>query len=184
MIKAVGLTKTFGDKKLFENLTFELKSTGLYVINGVSGIGKTTLLRIISSLEESDSGSLEVKGKISYVFQENRLFPWLSLEKNISLTAVSHEKCTEMLNYLGLYKDRNLLPAQMSGGMQRRAEIARAFSSDYDIMLIDEPYSGLDESNIKLVASLIEKIAKEKCVILVSHDHLELLREPDGIIKI
>ena len=184
MIKATGLYKVFGEKILFNDLSFEIGKIGLYVVSGVSGIGKTTLLRIISGLEQSDSGTLEVNGKISYVFQENRLFPWLTLEKNLSLTSVSQKKYLEIIEFLGLSNDIGLHPFQMSGGMQRRAEIARAFSANSDIILVDEPFSGLDEENVKLVAKLIEETAREKCVILVSHDHHEVLRKPDGIIEI
>lgn len=170
MVTVKNIYKAYGEKQVLSDISFVLNKQGLYLVTGASGIGKTTLFRIIAGFEKQDAGVVEVNGKMAFVFQENRLFPWFNLEKNILLPTVDADKAAGLLTYFGLEGDKHLLPSQISGGMQRRVELIRAFASDFDLLLLDEPFNGLDDQNALLVAQLIEKTAAEKCVMLVSHD--------------
>ena len=184
MVTAKSIYKAYGEKQVLSDLSFALKEQGLNLVIGASGIGKTTLFRIIAGFERQDSGEVEVSGKLAYVFQENRLFPWLNLEQNILLPTVQPDKAAQLLTYFGLEGDKHLLPSQVSGGMQRRVELIRAFASDFDLLLLDEPFNGLDDQNARLLANLIEKTAAEKCVMLISHDDRYTAQIPATIIKI
>ncbi len=173
----------------FKNVTFSykgskenvLKDFSLFVnkgdkiwISGVSGKGKTTLLRLIMGLEKAKKGKVEIdpKAKISAVFQEDRLLPNLTVEKNISLFS-NEETAKTLLFELGLKGTENMKIDQLSGGMKRRVALARALSKDFDLLLLDEALNGLDEKTKKITASVINKYTENKTVIFVSHSSEE-----------
>lgn len=150
MICFQGVTKVFKDTAVFQNLNMELNEQQITCIMGKSGSGKTTLFRMMMGLEKPDAGAIKgLHGKrISAVFQENRLCSQLSAVGNIQLvtknTAVS---IIESELHKLLTEDCLKKPvSELSGGMMRRVAIARAMIAESDIILMDEPFTGLDEA--------------------------------------
>ena len=170
------INKSFGSKVIFNNFSYEFKDTGIYFILGDSGIGKTTLLRLIAGLDKNYSGEIIGGGRVSFAFQEHRLFPQLSALDNL-IFAISdrkseavEEKCKKMLLKLGFAdQDMKLTPDELSGGMRQRVSVARALLYDAPILLLDEPTKELDEANADIVRELIFEESKKRLVILVSH---------------
>lgn len=183
MIKIQNLTKSYKEN-IIENFSCVIDDTGITVFYGASGIGKTTLLRIISGLEKPDSGQiygLENK-KISYMFQEDRLFSHLTALENVSL--VSNENTAkELLKKFGLQNYYNNKIPELSGGMCRRVALARALAFDADVLLLDEPFKGLDNNLKNQIIPVIVDYSKNHSVILVTHDSQEI-KVADKIIEI
>lgn len=173
------LTKKFGDKLIIDNLSYDFPESGVIAIIGESGIGKTTLLRIISGLDKDYEGCVIGGGKInvSFAFQEYRLFPTLSALDNVILaksdtkTEAVINDAKNMLSRLGLCKaDFNLLPTELSGGMKQRVSLARAFLKEAPILLLDEPTKELDKDKISLLTNVLAEISKKRLVIVVTHN--------------
>ena len=165
----------YGERHVLENFSHRFPEGCASLILGPSGCGKTTLLRLIAGLEQPDSGAITgVEGKkISAVFQEDRLFENLSAEKNVLLTAgtgFSRADARALLEELGLGADARRAVNRFSGGMRRRVAVARALAADYDLLLLDEPLSGLDEANRADVLACIRARAVGRTLICVSHD--------------
>ena len=183
MIKITNLTKKFGKKEIFKNFSFETEQKGITALFGPSGKGKTTLLRIISGLDKKHTGNVDLDGikKISYVFQESRLLNNSTALENVALpngnTKEAKESAEYWLTKVGLKDDINTYPEKMSGGMKQRVSIARAFAYDSDLMLLDEPFNGIDEERVKDIMDMIIDYAKHKKCIIVSHnkEHLDYL---------
>lgn len=173
------LTKMFDDKTIIDNLSYEFPDHGVVAITGESGIGKTTLLRIISGLEKSYDGEVLGGGfsNVSFAFQEYRLFSNLSALDNV-IFAISDtkneavvKKSKDMLFSLGLKEsDFDLFPGELSGGMKQRVSLARAFLKDAPTLLLDEPTKELDKENISLLTVIIQKISMYRLVIIVTHN--------------
>lgn len=165
-IKINNISKSYGEKKVLRNLTLEIHTGTITVLRGASGCGKTTLLKILAGLEKQDSGTVELSGKISMVFQENRLLPWLTALENVA--AVSNKRtASKYLDLVGLGDNEDKFPEELSGGMCRRLAIARALSYGGDILILDEPFTGLD-SELKTKISDLFKVFPT--VILSTHD--------------
>lgn len=172
------LTKKFDDKTIIDNLSYEFPDHGVVAITGESGIGKTTLLRIISGLEKNYDGEVLGSGfsNVSFAFQEYRLFSNLSALDNV-IFAISDtkneavvKKAKEMLLSLGLKEsDFDLFPGELSGGMKQRVSLARAFLKDAPLLLLDEPTKELDKENITLLTAVIQKISEDRLVVIVTH---------------
>lgn len=172
-IRLEGLCKAYEGKAVLQNLNHVFPGGRTSCILGPSGCGKTTLLRLLAGLEKPDSGSIiGLDGlQIRMVFQENRLLENLSAEKNVLLTArpgFNRKDAEQLLASLGLD-----IPAQkaatLSGGMQRRTAISRALAAQYDVLLLDEPLTGLDGETRRMVLSAIQKMTAGKTVIWVTH---------------
>lgn len=192
------LNKKFQDKEIFKNINLEINSDEITVILGKSGCGKTTLLRILGSLDKDFSGditflknNIEVSNfKIGFVFQESRLMPWLTVEKNIKLhdkeNKISTSDVDKFLSLVSLENCKNLFPNQLSGGMSNRVSIARALSYNPDILLMDEPFSALDYFTRKNLQKVIIEVFKNtnKGIIFVTHDIDEALTIANKILVI
>lgn len=167
--------KSFEERMVIRNLSHVFPAGRITCITGKSGIGKTTLLRILMGLETPDSGTIIGINdlRISAVFQEDRLCEALSASANAAIAlkkGISRQKSDEILSALGLSQDLFKSVSEMSGGMRRRVSIARALAADYDLLLLDEPFTGLDADSRNLTADCILHYAHDKTVILITHD--------------
>lgn len=171
---------------MFNNLNLDIESDKITVILGKSGCGKTTLLRLISNLEKYDSGSINTNNlKFSYVFQEPRLFPWLTVFENIqAITNLPSDEIYRMIRMVDLEKFSNSYPDELSGGMKSRVSLARAFAYKPNFLLMDEPFSSLDDfTRVKMQEELLKLYNKENVGILfVTHNIDEALTIADKII--
>lgn len=164
-----GLSKAFGEKQVLENFSCTLPAPGLTALMGPSGVGKTTLFRILLGLEKPDSGVIfGMEGKtLSVVFQEDRLFPDLTVLQNAEVAGTNGEA---WLARLGLQSELSAYPQSLSGGMRRRVSIARAICRNGDVFLLDEPFQGLDKERKRDVMGIFRQLKKEKPVLLITHD--------------
>lgn len=167
--------KSFGENRVLDRLNWRFPGGQISCVQGPSGCGKTTLLRLIAGLEAPDSG--EIRGaegkKISAVFQENRLLENLTAEKNILLTARSgftRMDARKLLDELGLSDAVQRRTGELSGGMQRRVAVARALAADYELLLLDEPLTGLDDDARLRVLRRIQADLKGRTAVWITHD--------------
>lgn len=169
-IQLNNLCKAYGDKVIFENYNRTLDFNGILIIQGKSGLGKTTLMRLITGLERADKGEiLKSAEKISFMFQEDRLIPFVTVLKN--LTAVcSEKKAMKYLSLVGLEDEKDNSPTALSGGMRRRVALARALCFDSDLVILDEPFKGLDEKLKAEICEIIKEESKNREFIIISHD--------------
>lgn len=170
------VTKSFGEKTVLKDFSHTFPQGETTCIMGASGCGKTTLLNLIMGLQQPDSGEIiGVSGvKFSAVFQEDRLCENISAAANIRLVCpnISRKKINELLRTLGLSDDPQPV-REFSGGMKRRVAILRALCADYDLLLADEPFKGLDGTTRLSVMEYFKKETAGKTVILVTHDETE-----------
>lgn len=178
-IEFVNVTKKFDKHKVLKNLTYTFEDKKTSFVMGSSGIGKTTLLRIIMGLENDYYG--EVKGlegrKISAVFQDDSLCQNSSVFLNIKLVSelISKEKLIKDFSELGLYDILDKRVRELSGGMKRRVAILRALSVGFDTLIMDEPFKGLDSENKEKVMNMVIEKTFDKTAIIVSHNIEEYL---------
>lgn len=181
------LTKSFGDKKVFENFSYTFSEKGLFVLVGNSGRGKTTLLRMIAGLDKDFRGEI-TKQKAAYAFQEYRLFPSLNALENITKILWKKPKKNEIENAKKLLESFNftqadtlLFPNELSGGMKQRVALCRAFLSNQGVLLLDEPFKELDADLRAKLCDLIEKESKKRLIIMTAHS-LDMLSNLDHTI--
>ncbi|KYH34139.1 aliphatic sulfonates import ATP-binding protein SsuB [Clostridium tepidiprofundi DSM 19306] len=186
------LYKSFSTLKIFKNFNMTIHKNKINCILGPSGCGKTTLLNIIAGLESIDSGALvgfENKS-LSFIFQEPRLLEWMTVWDNIDFVLKDifpkQKRQYIITNYLktvDLLEFKNYYPKELSGGMKQRVSIARAFAYPSDILIMDEPFKGLDN---KLKNTLIKSFLRlwlddKRTIIFVTHDIDESLLLGDDI---
>jgi NitT/TauT family transport system ATP-binding protein len=175
------LYKSYPKINIFSGLDMDIQENKITCILGPSGIGKTTLLNIISGITPPDSGNIsDFKDKdFSYIFQEPRLLYWKTVYENINFVLKDIYKEKELKssvnNYLeivGLYKYRDYYPNRLSGGMQQRVSIARAFAYPSEILLMDEPFKSLDAKLKKnlLLSFMTLWESDKRTVVFVTHD--------------
>ncbi len=181
-IKCENLTKKYDGKLVLDRWTATISDTGVTAIMGPSGIGKTTLFRLLAGLEKADDGRITgLSGKkLSVVFQEDRLFPQLTVLKNLQVAGDGAEK---WLSRLGLSEAAQQYPEELSGGMKRRASIGRALCYNGDIFLLDEPFQGLDDSIKKDVMDILLELKAQKTILLITHDQREADYLADYILR-
>ena len=177
------LSKAFGQKTIFSEFSYSFSDKGIYILRGKSGIGKTTLLRIIAGLDKDYIGAVIGGGigRVSFAFQEYRLFPQLSALENVMISSKDNSdtdkrRALALLTRLGFsFEDMSLFPSELSGGMKQRVSLARAFMKNAPVILLDEPTKELDSSLCERVSAIIKEIAKDKLVILVTHKEEDFL---------
>lgn len=175
MINIESLGKRFGDKVIFSDINITLPDRGVVRLLGDSGSGKTTLLRIIAGLDSDYSGKITREGKVSFAFQEYRLFSSLTAKENVlavknRANAEDAENAADILRKLR-FEDADIdkYPSDLSGGMKQRVSVARALFAGRDIILLDEPTKELDAELREILLGMISEASKDALVILVSH---------------
>ena len=169
------LCKTFDDNEVLKNVNITLKDNSIYCLMGSSGIGKTTLLRILIGLERADSGSvsgIDTKS-ISCMFQEDRLIPYLSAIDNVRIVLhVKNNRDEIRNNLLSILPDDSLdIPvSSLSGGMKRRVALARALSYPGKLIILDEPFTGLDKDTKLNVIDYILKMRNNRTLLIATHE--------------
>lgn len=188
--------KSYGDKKVHQGVSFQLYQGEILGLFGGSGTGKSVILRSIIGLEKPDSGEIvfdgvnicnlserqltEIRKRIGYVFQNGALFDSLTVEENLAYPLKEHtrlnseqihERVNQMLELIDMKGSNLLLPAELSGGMQKRAGLARAIIMEPKVILFDEPTAGLDPANTKRLLDNVKKLkARGITGIFVTHD--------------
>ena len=176
MLKIENITFKYEDKTVIDGLSHTFCDGVVTAITGASGSGKTTLLYLLSGLRNAQNGKIyNDHKKIAAVFQEHRLFPWMTAIENITVTGADISRAKELLNLL--FPDENIeskYPDELSGGMKQRIAIARALAYKPDLLLLDEPFKGLDKETKALVANAVFSEMQNKTCILITHDEDEL----------
>lgn len=178
MIRISHLYKKYGQQVIYDDFSCTFEDGRKYLIAGESGIGKTTLLRMIASLEDCDSGTVDIEGEKTFavVFQEDRLIEDMSAVENVRLVSphLSEETARKELAEL-LPEDQLDKPvSELSGGMRRRTALVRAMLNDGRIIILDEPFAGLDEDNRRRALAFIDKKQNGRTVLLCSHEDDDL----------
>lgn len=176
MIELLHLNKSYGEKTVLRDFSAHIPQGQVTVLMGASGCGKTTLLRILMGFETPDGGTLSgIPDKIAAVFQEDRLCPDFSALSNVKLVMNSADPAPAqaLLEELGLGEVIHKPVRTLSGGMQRRVSIARALSYDAPLVILDEPFKGLDRATRDAVLATVLRHTAGKTVIAVTHDPVE-----------
>ncbi len=181
MIQVEDLCKSFGEKKVLNQVSFTLEPGVVTAVMAASGVGKTTLLRILMGLEKPDSGRiLGLEGlRLSAVFQEDRLCENLSPLSNVQLVtgkAIEKKEISASLEAVGLGGCACQPVRELSGGQRRRAALVRALCPPWDLLLLDEPFKGLDHKTRQMVMEYVRKCLlsrPESYTVLVTHDREE-----------
>ncbi len=189
VIELKALSKSLGGRKILENVNLTVSKGEFYSILGPNGVGKTTLLRIIAGLLKPDSGRLRVEGSVGFVPQSDLLLPWLTLRENIELPLKLRrlekreidERVFRATYLVGLDGNLSLYPRQASGGTRRKAAIARALALGADILLLDEPFNGLDVSSLTSLRETLMSLKGGVTVVLVSHQVYEVAYLSDRV---
>ena len=180
--------------RALDGIDFEMSGKSFVSMVGPSGCGKSTFLNIVSGVETPSTGTIEVKAddggraKLGYVFQDARLLPWRTVIDNLIYVQPKENKSAEYvqpyLDLVGLSGFEKMYPAHLSGGMQQRVGIARAFSVEPDLLLMDEPFSHLDAITARTMREELQSIweQKKRTVLFVTHDVLEAVQLSDRII--
>ena len=181
------LSKSFGSQQILFNFSIQLPDTGVVCLFGASGSGKTTLLNLVAGIVKADGGSMNglQNKRISFVFQDDRLLPWVTAQKNIEIVmddAVEKKHVAESwLEQVGLADAAEKKPDELSGGMRQRINIARALAFEGNVLLLDEPFKGLDPAVRKKIMTLISRNAQHCLTLLVTHSREEAVALSDSI---
>ncbi|MBU0573859.1 MAG: ABC transporter ATP-binding protein [Candidatus Margulisbacteria bacterium] len=211
MILLKKLTKKFGDKVILSSVDLEISSGETLAVIGPSGCGKSTLLRLILRLETPTEGSIQVddvdiekidedglnsyRQKIGMVFQSAALFDSMTVFENVAFGLRERNELPESkikdivkekLQFVELEGSEELMPSELSGGMQKRVSIARALATEPQIILYDEPTTGLDPITSTTIEDLINKLSKSASVtsIVVTHQLTTIFRTAHRIIML
>jgi iron(III) transport system ATP-binding protein len=196
------VSKAFADVTALESVSLELPVGSMLALLGPSGCGKTTALRLISGFERPDAGTVEVDGRrvasptamvpperrrVGLVFQDLALFPHLSVRANVAYgirrDPDQRVRADELLELVGLSADAERMPHELSGGMQQRVALARALAPRPDVLLLDEPFSSLDQAMRTQLRAEVRQILREarQSAIFVTHDQAEALTVADQV---
>ncbi len=192
-----GLRKSFGEQQVLKGIDLTVNQGEILAILGKSGTGKSVLLKLLIGLQQADAGSITIRGqntthlemdqlnetrlKMGFLFQEGALYDSLTIAENVAFPLRRHtkmsaaeraDKVRALLLSVGLEKDLEKMPSDISGGMRKRVGLARALALDPEIVLFDEPTAGLDPITAAEIGRLIQKLREERKVtsVVVTHD--------------
>jgi len=184
--------KRYGARTVLRDVRLQLQEGEVVSLIGASGCGKSSLLSIASGLDRDFSGEIRLggtplngaSGDIGFIFQEPRLFPWLTVAENVAFSGGNPQPVTRLLAEVGLQNHAGALPKQLSGGQAQRAAIARGLFTQPRVLLLDEPFSAVDAFTRMKLQDLLLKVALEHqlTVLLVTHDIDEALYLSDRIV--
>lgn len=173
MLELKNVSLSYGDLRVLRDVSLRLDPGERIAVMGPSGCGKTSLLRVIAGLQSPDSGTVKLAARrLSFVFQEPRLLPWLTAEENVRLVlpdAHQGEDAAAWLSRFGLGDAADKLPAELSGGMQQLVSLARALVCTPDFLLLDEPFKALDAAAKQNAIATVSD-GTDAAIILVTHD--------------
>lgn len=164
---------SYGEKAVLRDVSFMVEDGETVALEGPSGVGKTTVLRLIAGLLTPARGGVRGgEGGAAVVFQEDRLIPHLTAEENLRLVndALTYGQAEALLAAVGLEGEAKRLPGELSGGMRRRVAIARAAASGRAPVLLDEPFQGLDGETKRRVTDFVRSFTRSRTTVLVTHD--------------
>ena len=173
MLNVNKLSFSFDDgEKVVSNLSFTAGKGERICLSAPSGDGKTTVLRLIAGLLTPESGKIETNGKIGMAFQSDALFPWQTALENVK-NVCDEKTAVFWLDAFGLGSDLQKKPEELSGGMRRRVSLARAVGFEPDILLLDEPFNGLDDELKRKIMKLIAEHFSSRLIVFTTHDKTE-----------
>ncbi len=190
MLEIQDLSFAYDNNQVLEHFSLSLEDGEILAVMGASGGGKSTLLNLIAGLRPVKSGTIACDAKkISYVFQEPRLFPWLTVAENLRAVCnkeLPEEKLDQVLVLLELEDAKSLYPAALSGGMKSRVSLARALLFDGELFLLDEPFAALDEGLRRRLIPILRAHIKERgaSAILVTHQSEDAELLADRVIRL
>ncbi|MGD9427360.1 ABC transporter ATP-binding protein [Pantoea sp. NSTU24] len=182
------LTLNFGLQPLFSQLDLEIAGGKITALLGASGVGKSSLMRVIAGLtppvagEVSGSDGLPLTGRIAWMGQQDLLYPWLTIEQNVCLASrlrgekADPGRARHLLAQVGLSHCARARPATLSGGMRQRAALARTLYTRQPVVLMDEPFSALDALTRSQIQTLAAEVLADHTVLLITHDVAEACR--------
>lgn len=172
MIEIKDLTLSYGEKLVLDRFSLVIPLSGITAFTGPSGCGKTSLLRILAGLTKPDSGTIHglSPAETAFLFQENRLLPWRTAEQHITdvLSRERRNEASQWLSFAELDGENHTLPSALSGGMARRLALARCAALGGKVLLLDEPFAGVDGERAQRMLARLKQQAIP--VILVSHE--------------
>ena len=181
--------KEYDGQTVLKDLDLRIADGKVTAVMGPSGLGKTTLLKILLGLEDCEGSVSGMEGrKVSTVFQDSRLLPWLTLKQNLELVCGPgcETAIADALALMELTDAADKRPSELSGGMQRRGALARALAYDGDTFILDEPFTGLDEELKDRIAGKLSELWREekKTVLFVTHDSAEAAAYADETVRL
>ena len=206
MIRVTGLTKSFGTQKVLDDLTLEVRNGEILAVMGSSGTGKSVLLLHLIGLMSPDEGEIEIDGerlaemserdllrfrrKVGYLFQDSALYDFMTVSENLAFPLREHTpmrrvdikaKVDEFLRLVDMPGAGEKYPSELSGGMRKRAALARAMIMGTKVLLCDEPTSGLDPIRSRDISVLIRDLSKKLgcTVVVTTHDTVNAFRVAD-----
>ena len=178
LIKAENLSYKINEKKLFQNISFEVNSNSAIHITGSNGSGKTTLLRIILGISKPTRGTVETSltSDMCYLGHKNALKQYLTVEDNLILQSIQHNKALDtLLKDIDLYDKLDVVVSNLSFGQQKKIALLKVFLNESELLVLDEPCVGLDGKAQNFLTSFLqEELAKNKSIIFSSHINLNL----------
>lgn len=186
ILEMKGIVKEYGEFKALRGVDFSVERGEIVTIIGPSGSGKSTLLRCINGLTVPTSGTIDLHGRTSMVFQHFNLFPHMTCLENITYAPIkvlkvpkvdAEANAKELLDMVGLSDKASAYPAQISGGQKQRVAIARSLAMKPDLMLFDEPTSALDPEIIGSVLNVMKGLASEHMTMVVVTHEMSFARD-------
>jgi ABC-type nitrate/sulfonate/bicarbonate transport system ATPase subunit len=182
--------KAFGERVVLDGFSMTVEPGELVALVGPSGCGKTTILNAVAGLEPVDAGTVDVGDapRLGVVFQQPRLLDWVSARENVALAARAagrgNDAVDALLEAVGLADHADAFPSALSGGQRQRVAVARAFVVEPDVVLLDEPFSALDELTARRLRLLLQElwIDRPRTGLLVTHNPLEAALLADRVL--